>query len=251
MMDSKERFSDRVNNYVKFRPSYPSEAIDCLIAKTGLGTSDIIADIGSGTGKFTRLLISRGLQVYAVEPNENMRLAAEKDMCDNYAFHSVNGSAEETTLPDHGIDLITVAQAFHWFDREKCGAEFKRILKPGGKVALIWNRRDKDGSEFMSEYEHTIKRIHGDEVPNFAHDAITDSVFGEFFERYERYYFHWAQHFDFDGLWGRAQSSSYSPVAGHPNHEPLKTALKELFDKHQQNSTVDFAYRTELIIGEI
>jgi len=251
MMDSKERFSDRVDNYVKFRPSYPGEAINCLIDKTGVVTASTIADIGSGTGKFTQLLVSRGLQVYAVEPNKNMRHAAEKDMCDYSGFNSVNGSAEETTLPDHGIDLITVAQAFHWFNREKCGAEFKRILKPGGKVALIWNRRDKGGSEFMLEYEHTIKHIHGGEVPNFAHDTITDSVFGEFFASHESYYFHWAQHFDFDGLWGRAQSSSYSPPAGHPNHEPLKTALKELFDKYQRNSIVDFAYRTELIIGEM
>ena len=250
MPDSVERFSDRVDNYVKFRPSYPAEAIDCLIENTHIAGQATAADIGSGTGKFTELLLERGFSVYAVEPNANMRAAAEKALTSFSNFHSVNGSAEETSLSDDLVDVITVATAFHWFDRDKCKPEFQRILKCGGKTALVWNNYDKTGSPIMAEYEALIRPSH-EESSKLARERVTGGMYDDFFVRYDRYYFTNGQRFDFDGLWGRAQSSSYSPNLGHPDYEKLKAALRELFEKYQQGGTIDFAYKTELIVGTI
>lgn len=248
-LDSKERFSNRVSNYVKFRPTYPDEAINFIIGQSGITPNSIIADIGSGTGKFTKLLLDKGIKTIAVEPNRNMREAAEKELSGYSNFTSVNASAEETTLGNQSIDVITVAQAFHWFDRDVCKAEWRRILKPVGRVVLIWNRRDYS-SEFMREYQNAIMKYHG-ETPNETHDKINKAVFDAFYAEYETVHFKWSQQFDFDGLWGRAQSSSYSPVAGHPNHELLKSALKSLFDQYNQNGIINFEYDTEVAVGTI
>ena len=249
MLDSKERFSDRVDSYVKFRPTYPGEAVECLINRACVTGQTVIADIGSGTGKFTELLLSRGFKVYAVEPNQNMRTAAEKELSCYTGFYSADGSAEQTSLHTNSVDLITVAQAFHWFDRDSCKIEWQRILKPGGKTALIWNRRAKLGSDFMKEYEIIIK--HFGNNPNFEHDGIDEKVFKVFFEKHDTFNFKWAQHFDFESLWGRAQSSSYSPSPGQPGYERLKQALLILFNKHQKDGLIDFEYTTEMTIGEL
>ena len=249
MIDSKKRFSDKVDNYVKFRPTYPAKTIELIIQKSNIDQSSAIADIGAGTGKFTKLLLEQDLQVSAVEPNGNMRGAAEAELSAYSNFTSINGSAEQTGLPDNSIDLITVAQAFHWFDHDKCKIEFGRVLKPGGHVALIWNRRDKR-SAFMAEYEQIIKRLHN-EYPNLTHDKMTAYVFNAFFKNHETFNICWKQPCDFTSLWGRAQSSSYAPAPGHPNHLPLRDALWALFEKHQQDGKVDFEYETELIIGSL
>jgi len=141
-IDSKEWFGNRVENYVKFRPSYPTDAVDCIIQQTGVNDQSVIADLGSGTGKFTRLLLEHGLSVLAVEPNDNMREASEKELSEFAGFCSVSASAENTMLADNSVDLITVAQAFHWFDQDACKSEWLRILRPNGYVALVWNRRE-------------------------------------------------------------------------------------------------------------
>jgi len=249
MLDSKERFSRKVDNYVKFRPSYPQAAMEYLFAETGAGEGSFVADIGSGTGKFTKLLLEKGLSVYGVEPNQNMREAAERELSAYPDFHSIDGSAESTALPDESVDLITVAQAFHWFDREACKPEFARILKPEGQIALIWNRRNTKDSDFIVGYESLVKQYGN--VSGFAHESITEAVFDAFFTNHKTYHFKWSQPFDFDGLWGRAQSSSYAPAPEHPHYEPLKQALFELFEKHQKNGSVDFTYDTELVIGQM
>jgi len=249
-LDSKERFSDRVDNYMLFRPSYPSEAIDFIVKECALTSDSQIADIGSGTGKFTQQLLERELAVYAVEPNENMRKAADKSLAQCAGFQSVDASAENTPLPESSIDLITAAQAFHWFNREVCKREWRRILKPEGKIALIWNRREKSPG-FMADYENAIQQWCA-EQPNVTHDKITADVFDDFFDsNYTISNFSWQQIFDFDGLWGRAQSSSYSPPPEHPNHEPLKTALQNLFTRYQSDGVVAFTYKTEIIIGKL
>jgi ubiquinone/menaquinone biosynthesis C-methylase UbiE len=141
MRDSKERFSDRVDDYRKYRPGYPEAVLQVLEERCGLSPSSVVADIGSGTGILTGMLLSKAHTVYAVEPNAPMRSAAEEDYRDHPAFRSVAGSAEATTLPSRSVDLITAAQAFHWFDPEKAKAEFRRILRKEGNIALIWNER--------------------------------------------------------------------------------------------------------------
>lgn len=257
--DSKERFSDRVDNYVKFRPTYPAEAVDCVIEKSRAAEKEgfTVADLGSGTGKFSRLLAERNIYVIAVEPNKNMREAAERELSGYENYKSVAASAEETGIEAHSIDLITAAQAFHWFDREKCKAEFKRILKHDGQVALIWNRRDIS-MPFMAEYTDITYR-YAIEPPNEIYDhEMNAKAYGEFFNGgYEEYYFKSSQKFDFEGVWGRAQSSSYSPPEGHANRIPLENALKSLFDRYKEkekengNGFMDFSYMTEVIIGRI
>src|SRR5439155_22031674 len=154
-----QRFSSRVGNYARCRPSYPREIIEILGAECGLTSEWVIADVASGTGIFTRLLLENGNRVYGVEPNEAMRKAGEEYLANYPAFTSIEGTAESTTLPDASIDLVTAAQAAHWFDREKALEEFQRTLKPGGYLALIWNDRRKDATGFDREYEQLLENF--------------------------------------------------------------------------------------------
>ena len=134
-----QRFTSRVDNYRKYRPGYPPEIIPYLVENAWLTPQSVIADIGAGTGLLTQLFLEHGNQVYAVEPNQAMRAAADELLVGYAHYHSVDASAENTSLPDYSVDMITAAQAFHWFDHEKTKLEFQRVLKPGGMVVLIWN----------------------------------------------------------------------------------------------------------------
>ena len=155
--DPTKRFSNRVDNYVKFRPGYPPEVLDHLAAACGLTAGSVVADIGSGTGIFTKLLLDKGYHVYAVEPNKPMRDAAI-DLLFNYEnFTPKGGSAEAIALPAESIDMIVCAQSFHWFNNEDTRLEFKRILKPGAKAALIWNNRLTGADGFSIAYDKLLK----------------------------------------------------------------------------------------------
>src|SRR5580704_13583825 len=140
------RFSDRVENYIRYRPGYPSEVVDCLKQECGLSTSDVVADMASGTGIWTRILLENGNPVFGVEPNAEMRQAGERLLAAFPKFTSVTGSAEATTLADASMDFVTAAQAAHWFDRAGARREFVRILKPGGWLVLLWNERLTDAT---------------------------------------------------------------------------------------------------------
>ena len=152
--DSTKRFSSRVDNYVKYRPGYPDEVIKFLQTECNLSVGSVIADIGSGTGIFTSLLLNQGYKVYAVEPNEDMQQAAIARLGGYKSFMPINAGAEATTLPEESVDLIVCAQAFHWFNNEKSRAEFKRILNDEGRAALIWNNRQADADDFSVAYEN-------------------------------------------------------------------------------------------------
>ncbi|MDQ3194198.1 MAG: class I SAM-dependent methyltransferase, partial [Bacteroidota bacterium] len=155
--NSIDRFSNRVENYVKYRPHYPKEIISFLNNEIGLNPSSLVADIGSGPGISAENFIENGNTVFAIEPNDNMRNAAERIFGKSKNFISVYGTAESTTLQGNSLDLIISGQAFHWFDKEKCKTEFKRILKPEGYVVLMWNLRVPVGA-FMNEYEKFLIR---------------------------------------------------------------------------------------------
>ncbi|TXK73853.1 class I SAM-dependent methyltransferase [Paenibacillus sp. N3.4] len=251
-MNNKERFSNRVDTYVKFRPSYPKEAIDYLYDSVGLQLKSEIADVGAGTGIFSKLLLERGSQVIAVEPNQAMREAAEQMLSGEPNFHAVSGSAEATGLPDQSVDFIVCAQAFHWFDRTAAQAEFHRILKPGGKVALIWNTRLSHGNLFREEYNQLLVQF-GSDYEKVTHKNISQTALTSFFKagsmQVDR--FAMRQVFDFEGLKGRLMSSSYIPVSGHPNYEPMMMELHNLFERHQQEGHVLFDYETEVYWGEV
>lgn len=251
-MDSKERFSNRVESYSKYRPSYPKEAIDYLYDTVGLRSNCTIADIGAGTGIFSKLLLERGSHVIAVEPNEAMRTASEQSLERYPNFKSVSGSAESTGIPDRSVDFIVCAQAFHWFDRIAAKKEFQRIIKPGGKVCLIWNSRLTSGISFREEYEQLL-RTYGTDYTKVHHKNISRDQLLAFFKDHtmNEARFTMSQLFDFDGLRGRLQSSSYSPEPGHSNYQPMIEELRNIFDRNQQDGIVHFDYETEIYWGEV
>ena len=243
------RFSDRVQNYVRYRPGYPAEVLDVLRAEGVLAPGQVVADVGSGTGISAKLFLDAGHPVHAVEPNAEMRAAAEAMLGDDPRFHSVDGTAEATSLPDAGADVVVAAQAFHWFRPEAVAPEWKRILRAGGWIVLLWNTRQTDSTPFLRAYE-ALLREHGTDYTSVNHENVTEhalrTVLGEGFAR--RVVPN-AQVFDFDALAGRLLSSSYAPNVDHPGYAPMMDALRRIFDEHQVDGRVRFEYDTEIYFG--
>ncbi len=252
MTDPTQRFSNRVENYIKYRPTYPPEVIDVLREECQLTPIDLIADIGSGTGILAGIFLNNGNQVFAVEPNREMRQAGERLFGNKPGFHSVDAKAEATTLPDHSVDFIAAGQAFHWFDREKAREEFLRILKLGGWVILVWNDREIDTTPFLIEYEQLLKRYATD-YDQVNHKLVDETILGRFYRThgFKLKVFDNLQRFDFTGLEGRLLSSSYAPEAGHPNHAPMLAELERIFQAHQVNGRVEFVYKTTMYYGQL
>lgn len=249
--NSKERFSSRVENYVRYRPGYPSEIVELLKSECGLRPEHVIADIASGTGIFTRLLLENGNRVYGVEPNAEMRKAGNEFLAKYQNFTSVAGSAEDTTLGDHMMDFVTAAQAAHWFDRDQARQEFVRILKPEGWCVLIWNSRRLDSSEFQHEYEQLLLTYGGD-YQAVRHEHTTETI-REFFApaAFQSRDFTMLQEFDYKGLEGRLLSSSYIPQSGDARYEPMVHDLRRIFDAHQTNGRVTVEYDTNVYYSQL
>jgi ubiquinone/menaquinone biosynthesis C-methylase UbiE len=247
-----QRFSDRVPEYIRYRPSYPAGVIEHLRLHARLGSGAVVADLGSGTGLFSRLLLATGAQVHAVEPNDAMRAAAERDLADQPGFTSVAGTAEETGLPDQSIALVTAAQAFHWFDGPACRRECQRLLRPSGQVALVWNERQSNTTAFLAGYEALLLR-HATDYARINHRNITGAKLAAFYgpTGYTTTEFPSEQRFDLPGLQGRLMSSSYAPKAGHPSHAPMFAELAELFVRHAEGGQIAFRYTTKLYLGAL
>lgn len=249
MKNSTQRFSDRVENYIKYRPSYPGECINYLYA-LGISKGTSVADIGSGTGILSELIIKNVNKLYGVEPNKEMREAAEVKLKKYNNFISTNGSAEETNLLENSLDFITCAQAFHWFDIETSLKEFRRILKQNGKLILLWNNRINN-TDFLKGYEEALLNYAVD-YKEVNHQNLTDEILEKcFVSDYKKTIFPNSQTFDFTGLMGRLFSSSYTPQTGHPNYEKLIEQMKNLFEKYNENGFVKFNYNTEVFSGRI
>ena len=251
MDDATTRFSRRVNDYVRYRPGYPEELETVLRRRVGYHRDMVVADIGSGTGISSRYFLDRGNPVYAVEPNSDMRSAAEEWLGTYSKFHSVAGRAEETTLEDRSVDLVVAAQAFHWFDAASARHEFARILRPRGAVVLLWNERKLDASPFLVAYEELLQDISEDYRRISRNEAATDASMDQFFgpERWGSEQFPNRQGFDLEGLIGRALSSSYVPLAGQPRHEEMLERLRRIFAQHAEDGRVWFEYATRLFWG--
>jgi len=246
MSDTISRFSNRVANYVKYRPGYPPQVIDLFKSEISLTPASVIADIGSGTGLSTRPFLENGNQVYGVEPNPVMRQAAEDYLKDFPNFISHDGTAENTNLSDGSVDFVIAAQAFHWFDPDKTRSEFQRILKPGGYIALIWNERQLDTTEFLKQYEALLLKYATD-YDKVRHENIDQQRLGAFFGAdYRRSTFPNEQEFDFQGLRGRLLSASYMPAEDDPRFSSLENELKELFAKHSENDRIKLLYDTNI-----
>lgn len=245
------RFSDRVENYVRYRPGYPAEALQCLREECGLKPEHVIADIASGTGIWTRMLLENGNSVFGVKPNSEMRQAGERLLANFLRFTSVAGKAEATTLPDASVDFVTSAQAAHWFDRECTRREFVRILKAGGWRVLLWNERIVDGTPFLRDYEQLLLTF-GTDYKDVRHERTTDAV-NEFFDPapYRERVFPMRQEFDYAGLEGRLLSSSYAPGPEHMQHQPMLVELRRVFDAHAVNGKVSVDYKTRVYFGRL
>lgn len=244
-MNNKQRFSDRVDDYIKYRPSYPTEIIHFLSENLGLKPESFVADIGSGTGISTELFLKNGNRVYAVEPNPEMRQAAESLLVGYKNFTSVNASAEETNLPSNSVDFIIAAQAFHWFNLPLTQQEFQRILKSNGNILLLWNSRSTDNA-FQQAYEDLLWN-NIESYKNMNHRGFDDAVIEHFFAPREvgKARFNNFQEFDLEGMKGRLLSSSYCPKSGEIHHL-LMQQLELLFSQYAENGLVRFHYQTVL-----
>jgi SAM-dependent methyltransferase len=251
-LDSTSRFTDRVEDYARWRPGYPPQVLDALRADFGLVPEHVIADVGSGTGLLSRMFVQNGNLVYGVEPNRAMAAVAEEELAASGRFRSVDGRAEATGLPDSSVDLVTAGQAFHWFSVAESRTELRRILRPGGGVALVWNLRRLDSTPFLRDYETFLHRWSTDyrEVSaGYGSEDALRAFFGP--PGWREHRFDGAQHFDLAGLRGRLLSSSYTPKPGDPRREQMLAALPELFAAHEQDGGVAFEYDTRLFCGRL
>jgi len=251
MTDSVERFSNRVENYVKYRPDYPREIIGYLEANCGLTKESVIADIGCGTGISTKLFLENGNRVFGVEPNAAMRAAAKEYLSSFPNFAPVDGTSDNSKLPVASIDLVVAAQAFHWFDAEKTRPEFGRILKPSGHIILIWNERQLDTTPFLVEYEAFLLK-YADDYANVRHENIQVRELSDFFQKeYGSATFANQQVFDFEGLKGRMLSASYMPSENDPKFDEGIKELQLLFAKHAENGKIKILYDTNVYHSQV
>ena len=247
-----ERFSNRVGDYVRHRPGYPAGLVAWLHEAQGIDAGQSVADIGAGTGISTRMWRDAGHEVVAVEPNAAMREAGAATFADDQRVRWVAGTAEDTTLGDASVDVVSAAQAFHWFDPAPTRAEWARILRPGGLAVLLWNIRAVERSPLMAEYD-ALQHAHGIDYAQVADRHPDDETVALWYGGGLRATasFPHAQRLDFEGLLGRLLSSSWAPRAGHPKHAPMVAALRTLFDRHAVDGRVEFDYDARAFIGTL
>ncbi len=250
-MDPTLRFSNRVADYLRYRPHYPGQILDFLKISCNLTSQSIIADIGSGTGFLAEQFLANGNRVIGVEPNREMREASEQFLQNFPNFTSKAATAEATGLPRASVDFVTAGQAFHWFDRERCRKEFQRILRPDGWVVLVWNDRRTDSTPFLAAYE-TLLQTYGTDYSKVDHKQIDAGALRAFFgmapicKKMSNY-----QDLDLAGLRGRLLSSSYVPAANEPRYQEMLEALNGLFAAHQNEGRGTLEYDTLLYYGRL
>jgi SAM-dependent methyltransferase len=250
--DPKARFSDRVDDYVKYRPHYSPDVVQAVKRACGLRPEHIIADVGCGTGLLAKIFLENGNRVVGVEPNREMRAGGESYLAAYPNFSMVDGSAEKTNLADTSVDFVIAGQAFHWFRPDETRAEFARILKPERWVVLVWNDRDTTSKPFLRAYEDFVLR-HSTDYEQVAHKYLAS------FDALQRFFApddvklieqHNQQELDFDGLRGRLLSSSYVPRAGE-EYEAMIGELPHLFSSHANNGHVTLEYDTKIFYGHL
>lgn len=238
------RFSDRVEDYVKYRPSYPAAAIDKILENFTLPIT--AADIGAGTGISSRLLSARGVKVIAIEPNAEMRNAGIRDATSLVEWQ--DGTAENTNLPEKSIDLVTCFQAFHWFTPEPTLSEFRRILKPQGKLAVVWNNRDEN-DEFTAEYSKIVREASNNSPAEARMKSVEPLTKTTYFKKFQEYNFVYQQELDKSGLIGRAMSVSYLPKTGEA-YEKVVDDLENLYQRFKnEKGFVYMTYCTSVHLG--
>ncbi len=246
-----ERFTKRVENYVKYRPGYPPEVFEFLRDEYGLSENSVIADIGAGTGISAKYFLERGCKVFGIEPNDAMREAAEDFLRNFPKFESVKGTAEATNLGDESVDFVVAATAFHWFDKLKSRDEFRRILRQTGYIVLMWNVRRLVSNSLTEDYENLLREFGTDykeiNCEKFSGETLCELFGGNF----RQVTFLNAQMFDFEGLKGRVLSSSYIPLEGEQHYEEMLIRLNDIFRRCEKDGRVEILYNTEVFTGKI
>jgi SAM-dependent methyltransferase len=246
-----ERFSDRVENYVRYRPDYPPTVIDVLQREIGLTPTWVIADVGAGTGLSSQLFLENGNEVYGVEPNLPMRMAAQHYLAGYQGYHSVAGTAEATTLAAASVHCVVAAQAFHWFDVAAARVEAQRILRPNGWAVLLWNTRRSAGTPLLEAYELLLTDF-GTDYQEVRHDNADATRLAAYFDgEYSRTAIPHQQQLDLDGFRGRLASSSYLPAQGDPRFDELMSAAEGVFAEHETDGRAVIEYDTEIYWGRM
>jgi SAM-dependent methyltransferase len=247
--DPKSRFSERAAYYARNRPRYPEEILRYLERELSFSRGSIVADVGSGTGIFSEMLLKNGNTVFGIEPNQDMRAIAEARLSAYPNFRSINGAAESTRLPDASVDLITAAQSFHWFDQPRTKAELQRILRRSGWVVLVWNNR-RTTTPFLQAYDELLR-----EAPiirrRVRHEDIDEKMLHSFLGEFREVKLSNFQDLDYEGLVGRLLSASYAPLPGEPHYDRVIARLREIFDRYETDGQVRFEYETELYAGKL
>lgn len=253
-MSNTDRFTGKTAQYVQYRPHYSEQVIQHLFDHIGLINDDIVADVGAGTGIFTKELLEKGLQVVAVEPNEEMRqaLIGQLVALNGSALQVSAGSAERTELAANSVNHIICAQSFHWFDPVKTRGEFMRILKPKGQVVLLWNQRDIHSSSFMEGYEALFMK-YGQDYDKVIHKLVNQQSLAPFYGGKSPHYSFYPleQRLDYESLIGRIQSSSFSLKEDDPRFKEYNEDIQALFEANQQNGFVQMRYRTDIYWGSL
>lgn len=235
---------------MRYRPSYPAEVLTSVVERCGLQRSSVVADLGSGTGLLAQLFLEFGCDVYGVEPNAPMRGAAERLLARFPHFHSIEGTAERTNLPDGFCDAVTCGQSFHWFDPVQSREECRRILRPDGCAVLVWNIRRTGETPFLNGYERLLRR-HAPDHEEIERGRNDTARFDRFYGRgnWDVRTFAHRQIFDYEGALGRLRSSSYSPVPGAPGYREMEHDLLDLFNATAVDGKVAFLYDTKVYFG--
>ncbi len=242
-----DRFDGRSDVYSKYRPRYPSGVLKILEREVAFDPQRVVADVGGGTGILSELLLSNGNPVYCVEPNGGMRAMAERNLA-RYGWHfvSVNGTAEHTGLLSGSIDLVTVGQALHWFDVEPARKEFRRVLKRGGNLAVLYNWRrkmakaDQGYARLVSEFSKNkadVPDIDIAYVSSFTGSSVREFVVPN------------RQVLSLRGMLGRFASASYSPAGGTPEWDAAAKEMLRIFEECSRNGAVTLHYDTHLYIS--
>jgi ubiquinone/menaquinone biosynthesis C-methylase UbiE len=239
MNDSTQRFSSRVDAYVRYRPGYPPVLLDFLKEECHLKSDSVIADVGSGTGLLAELFLRNGNRVYGIEPNPEMRKVGECLLERFPQFQSIAASAESTTLSNHSVDFVTVGRAFHWFDQDNALSEFLRILKPEGWIIVVWLKRKKS-TPFLAEYEELLWTYAKDYREMKQKRLDSETLLRQ--RAFQRRTSEDVRAFDYESLIGQTLSYSVTPEAGDANYDPMMEALSSLFQRHQRDARVTFEY---------
>lgn len=246
MITTAARFTDRVENYMKFRPGYPSGMLTVFVEKMGLNASSVVADVGSGTGVSAIPFLKYGCRVIAVEPNAEMRAASLRLLSDHERFTAVNGDAHNTGLGAQSVDLVIAAQAFHWFTDQDTATEFRRIARDGACAALIWNERQLDTTPFLEAYEDLLLEF-GKDYEEVRHDRLDcESLSVVFGSQFLSETFPNEQVLDLEGITGRLLSCSYVPAKGESGHDQMVADLEKLFARHAERGKIQLLYDTNV-----